>query len=223
MFHVERSPVPALDLLAKGARELGLSLSDTQLADLLLYLRELQIWNQRINLTAMQNEEQILVKHFLDSLMCGRALRPGSTVGAMLDIGTGAGFPGLPLKVLRPDLPIVLLEPNQKRLAFLRTVIGQLKLEHVAAHPSRVEEFARQPEQRGRFTYIVSRALSPDRFLSSIGPLLEAGGRVILFRSLTPKEGPLLPDCALQMSDSISYTLPFGYGHRTLCVLERVM
>ena len=222
MFHVEQRPVPARDLLAKGARELGLSLTDVQLADLLLYLRELQIWNQKINLTAMRREEEILVKQFLDSLMCSVALRQGPPVCPLLDIGTGAGFPGLPLKVLCPDLPVDLLEPNQKKLAFLRVVIGRLKLERVVAHPARIEEFARQADLQGRYAYIVSRALSPERFLPSIGPLLNERSRVILFRSLSDDEAHLLDEHSLKVSDRISYTLPFGHGNRTLCVLERM-
>lgn len=222
MFHVEHRGTSDdrngrfAEILVAGAAELGLDLPDTLVAQCSLYLRELKAWNQKTNLTAITDEEEIAVKHFLDSLVCSRALAHPET-SRLLDVGSGAGFPGLPLKLLHPCLDVTLLEPSQKKTAFLRHLIGTFKLEQIVAVPQRVEEFSRQPSSLSRFTHVITRAVNVTELLGHFIPLLEPQGQVILCRAK-----PL--DCdskleGLQIRQEIAYTLPLGQGQRVLSIL----
>src|SRR5574341_1111968 len=143
MFHVERAAWKR-DLLASGASELEVPLPDEAITQLLVYSDELQAWNRRVNLTAVTEEGEILVKHFLDSLIYAKHLRVQSG-DRLLDVGAGAGFPGLPLKIACPALAVPLLEPSGKKTAFLHHVIGTLGLERTVVVSRRVQEFARDP------------------------------------------------------------------------------
>jgi 16S rRNA (guanine527-N7)-methyltransferase len=216
MFHVEHASRWS-DILAAGTSELGLILSDHVTAQLIVYARELSVWNQKVNLTAIRDEQGIIVKHFLDSLACTRALRSIENA-SLLDIGAGAGFPGLPLKILHPELDLTLLEPHSKKTAFLRYVIGTLGLTRATVISKRIEEYACERDVQHRFAFAVTRALRIDYFLSSIRQLLSPGGCLILCRS-KPLEA--CKDLfGLQIRDQISYRLPYGYGERVLSILE---
>ncbi|TAJ07613.1 MAG: 16S rRNA (guanine(527)-N(7))-methyltransferase RsmG, partial [Nitrospirae bacterium] len=132
MFHVEHRTGPDgkfLKALVDGATWLGVPLSRALADQCSVYFRELQAWNDKTNLTAITDEREIAVKHFLDSLVCSKALDHPEQARVM-DVGSGAGFPGLPLKLMHPELDMTLLEPSQKKTAFLRHVIGTLELDH---------------------------------------------------------------------------------------------
>ncbi len=120
MFHVEHSGAVA-HWIRVGAAQLDIPLKEAQISQLVLYARELEKWNKKVNLTAARNDRELVVKHFLDSMFCGQALDLTRSV-QLLDVGSGAGFPGLPLKILNQDLEVWLLEPNQKKTAFLRHI-----------------------------------------------------------------------------------------------------
>src|SRR3990172_708670 len=125
-----------LEILQQGSLELGVSLSYAQLASFLKYLRELQAWNKKINLTSITEEKDIIIKHFLDSLTSARFL-PG--VDTLLDIGSGGGFPGLPLKIAIPSLKITLMDSVEKKVHFIRHIIRTLDLKGADAISGRVE------------------------------------------------------------------------------------
>src|SRR5574338_1509745 len=116
-------------LLQESSTEIGVPLSSEQVQRFMIYLRQLQFWNQSFNLTSISLDDEIIIKHFVDSLA---ALRADIKIGArLLDVGTGAGFPGIPLKIARLDLNITLIEPASKKSSFLRFIIGLLRLENV--------------------------------------------------------------------------------------------
>jgi 16S rRNA (guanine527-N7)-methyltransferase len=216
-FHVERSHGLG-DFLVQGAAELNVELNEEQVAQCLVYLTELMRWNEKINLTGLKDEKEILVKHFLDSLACLRVLQPNRCY-CLLDIGTGAGFPGLPLKIIAPDLALTLLEPNLKKTAFLRHIIGTIRMKNATVLSRRIEELVHNGQYRDFFSYILIRALNIRQIPQSIGSLLTRPGWLILWRSRSLQT---ITISNLIMEREVRYTLPYGYGERTLGVFERV-
>ncbi len=215
MFHVEHSG-KAGRWLVEGAAELGVSLSDNQVALFLLYLEELKRWNKKVNLTGLTEDKEIIVKHFLDSLACGRAIeRPDDS--SLLDVGSGAGFPGLPLKIVHPEMDLTLLEPSQKKTAFLRHMIGTLRLVGVRTISEKIGSLPGRQDLLGRFSYVVTRALDLAKVLPFVPSVLAHQGRLILYRakSLDPE----IELGGLRVFQEIPYSLPFGYGKRILTVL----
>ena len=128
----------AVDLLKAGLEELGLGYSEKQVEAFITYLEELKKWNGAYNLTALKTDRDIIIKHFLDSLLFAKALPP--EVLTLADIGTGAGFPGIPIKIMCPDLSVFLIEPTQKKAVFLRHICSKLQLKNVEIIDKRIEE-----------------------------------------------------------------------------------
>ncbi len=168
-----------------GLHQLDLSLSDQQLEQFLYYQQELLDWNTRFNLTAITDAEGVQVKHFLDSLTLLTVRdRPRAH---LLDIGSGAGFPGLALKIARPEWEVTLLEATGKKVTFLRHIIETLHLDGIEAIQSRAEELAHQPTYRAAFDVVTARAVaSLSTLLEYSAPYCRVGG-VLIF----PKKGEL--------------------------------
>jgi len=133
-------------LLIKGGEELGIRLVPSQVEKFLLYLRELQEWGKNINLTGIRDEREIIIKHFLDSLTCLRLLK--ELGGKVVDLGTGAGFPSLPIKIIRPQIELTLLEAREKRTLFLEHIVKILGLKEVKVLWKRVEDFGHTEERK---------------------------------------------------------------------------
>ncbi len=204
--------------LARWSSEFGVQLSLQQLGLFQTYLRELIVWNSKTNLTAITQPQEIIVKHFVDSIACSKSM---AWLGKpeLLDIGSGAGFPGLPLKIVFPELPVTLLEPTSKKIAFLRHMIGTLELKSIKAIPKTLQEFATDHTNHNRFSYIISRALDMRLMIDDCLELLRAEGRVILCRSKPfPEREELV---GLQVDRELSYDLPCGHGPRVLTILKR--
>lgn len=150
-----------MELLARGAPELGLTLDAAQLAQFESYYRELADWNGRMNLTSVIDYSEVQVKHFLDSLTVLPAV--GSTLptdARVVDVGAGAGFPGLPLKLVCPGIRLAPVESTGKKANFLRHVVENLDLPDVEVHTGRVEELAHRPEMRGCYDLVLARGLA---------------------------------------------------------------
>jgi 16S rRNA (guanine527-N7)-methyltransferase len=177
------------DFLA-GLSQLGLSLSDQQLAQFLHYQQELLDWNTRFNLTAITDPEEVQIKHFLDALSLLAVYdRPQAD---LLDIGSGAGFPGLALKIARPEWNVTLLEATGKKVTFLRHMIEALQLEGIVAVQGRAEELAHQDLYRAKFDLVTARAVaSLSALLEYSAPYCRVGGSIIL-----PKKGDLVDELA---------------------------
>jgi 16S rRNA (guanine527-N7)-methyltransferase len=159
---------------------LGLRLSSQQRSAFDWYARELQAWNKKFNLTAITEPIQIEVKHFLDSLSCLLIpeLRPPAKV---MDIGTGAGFPGLPIKIVFPGFDLKLVESIGKKADFCRHVVEGLSLDGVEILHARAEDVGRDPGQRSAYDWVLARAVAPlPTLLEYVLPLLKLEGRAVL-------------------------------------------
>ncbi len=146
------------DILEKWCTENHLPLSDDQKNAFLRYAALLLEWNQKMNLTAITDPQEIAVKHFIDSISLLKTVELKADA-SLIDIGTGAGFPGIPLKIMRPDLQVTLLDSLNKRLIFLEEVCSSLKIKVSLLH-ARAEEYGQKPEYREKFDYAVSRAVA---------------------------------------------------------------
>jgi 16S rRNA (guanine527-N7)-methyltransferase len=169
--------------LIEKAGKLGIEFNARQVKQFELYYQELIEWNKKINLTAITDYSSVQVKHFLDSLTVTLALpeeeveRPDFNI---IDIGTGAGFPGVPLKILLPQPRLVLIEPTTKKTAFLHHIIHKLELENVEVLNSRAEEAAHLSLYREQFTLVLSRAVALLPTLVELTlPFCQIGGRFI--------------------------------------------
>lgn len=157
--------------------KLGITLSEIQLKQFYNYMNLLIEWNKKINLTAIIEPDEIILKHFVDSLTISKYISDGTKV---VDVGTGAGFPGIPLKIYRQDLEITLLDSLQKRINFLDEVIRELNLEKIETVHSRVEDFGKDKKYREKFDISTSRAVANLATLSEyLLPLVKIGGKVI--------------------------------------------
>ena len=125
-------------LLRAGIEELGLGYSEKQIDAFITYLEELKKWNKAYNLTALKTDRDIIIKHFLDSLLFAKVLPP--EVLTLADIGSGAGFPGIPIKIMFPNLSVFLIEPTQKKAVFLRHICSKLQLKNIEIIDKRIEE-----------------------------------------------------------------------------------
>jgi 16S rRNA (guanine527-N7)-methyltransferase len=167
------------DLPDIARTRLGIHLSRRQLDAFAWYASELAAWNERFNLTAITDPAEIEVKHFLDSLSCLLALKPRAG-DRMVDVGTGAGFPGLPLKIVLPWLPVTLVEATGKKAEFCRHVVEGLGLESVTVVHARAEDVGQMAEHRQTYHWAMARAVAQLQVLAEyLMPLVRLGGKAI--------------------------------------------
>ena len=220
-------PMTANDLFLRGLAALGLTLEDQQIEKLCRYLIELQKWNRSIHLVAKAEEDTLIESHFLDSLTLVPLVNKCPTPGLM-DVGSGAGFPGVALKIACPDLVVTLVEPRQKRTSFLRQVIRSLDLQGVRVMETRLEKDNEQLLEFKESTPIItSRAFASIRkFLELAEPYSATAGKVICMKG--PKADEELanwrakfPNSPFKLSETIKTTLPFSGTPRRLLVFTR--
>ncbi len=168
-----------MEQFANFAADYGWSLNDQQRDQFTQYQELLLEWNKRINLTATIEPEQIKIRHFLDSLTCATVTKDLNH-RTIIDVGTGAGFPGLPLKILYPQSRLTLVESVTKKTQFLETVVQKLMLKDVTIIADRAEVIGRQIDHRGRYDWVVSRGVAQLRVLVEyLMPLCRKGGKVL--------------------------------------------
>ena len=168
------------DYLRTEIEKIGIHLEDKQVQQFLVYYELLTEWNKVMNLTAITDFKEVVQKHFVDSLSLIKAV-DGSFLQkkgiSMIDIGTGAGFPGIPLKIVFPNLKVTFLDSLNKRIKFLNEVTGKLELRNITAIHGRAEDFAKQKEYREQFDLSVSRAVANLATLSEYSlPYVKKGG-----------------------------------------------
>ena len=160
--------------------ELQIKLNEKQKEQFFKYMNLLIEWNEKINLTAIVEPKEIILKHFVDSLTVSQYIKEGYYV---VDVGTGAGFPGIPLKILREDLNVVLVDSLNKRINFLNEVINELHLNNIKAIHSRAEEFGQSKEYREKFDIVTSRAVANLATLSEyLIPLAKIDGKCLCMK-----------------------------------------
>lgn len=212
---MEQVSSPSL-LLQESSVEIGVQLSTEQVQQFMVYLKQLQLWNQSFNLTSITLDNEIIIKHFVDSLA---ALRADDIMvrASLLDVGTGAGFPGIPLKISRPDLNITLVEPARKKSSFLHFIVGRLQLEDVDIFDGTLERFLNERLPCGSFDYITTRALKHDLILRKGIRLLRQGGKAILYSSQPINKSDLCSNWRL--TNEYQFKLQKGYGQRVVSIV----
>ena len=196
-----------MERLITGVEKLGLSLNREQIRQFEVYCREMLDWNQRVNLTAITDYEEVQTRHFLDSLTIYSVLDKSQSCENLniLDVGTGAGFPGIPLKITIPDIKLTLIEATGKKTEFLNYVVSVLGLENVKITTGRAEELAHRAEYRAGFNVVVSRAVASLATLAELTlPFCPTGGTVI-----APKKGDVRKEVeeALRAIDTLGGSL----------------
>jgi 16S rRNA (guanine527-N7)-methyltransferase len=211
--------------LAELASDLGVGLTEAQLQAFEELYRELLAWNSRVNLTSITEREQVMVKHFADSLSVARVL-PAKT-GALIDIGSGAGMPGLPLKIALPGLKVTLLEATGKKVAFLNAAIAKLGLSDVTAVQARAEDLSHSPDHRECYGVAVARAVAGlPTLLEYALPFVCIGGLFVAQKGIEVEEeieraGAAFEFLGGRLRNVVEVRLP-GLEPRHLVVVEKV-
>lgn len=168
------------------AKKINIDINEEQINKFYDYMNLLIEWNKKINLTAITDYNEIILKHFVDSLTINKCIKENNYV---VDIGTGAGFPGIPLKIIRDDIKIVLVDSLNKRINFLNEVIKKLNLKNIETVHARAEEFGRNKKYRQKFDVATSRAVANLSTLSEyMIPLVKINGRCICMKGKEIKE-----------------------------------
>jgi 16S rRNA (guanine527-N7)-methyltransferase len=216
-----------MEKLVRDTRTLlGIDLTPSQIEALKHYQAELIHWNDRHNLTAIRDPEQIQVKHFLDSMSCMIAMR-GSAVNSVIDVGSGAGFPGIPMKILVPTIRLGLVESIGKKANFLRHIVDALDLEEVNVYQTRAELLGQSAPQRERFDWAVARAVARLSVLMEyLLPFVRVGGRALAMKG---ESGPAEAQAAErsirllggELNQIIPVTLPGVSEERFLIIINK--
>jgi 16S rRNA (guanine527-N7)-methyltransferase len=215
-----------MERLKRKAEILGISLTEKQMQQLKQYYEMLVEKNKVMNLTAITEWDEVVDKHFIDSISLMKAVNLDGKK-SVLDLGTGAGFPGIPLKIVFPELKITLLDSLNKRILFLQEVIEKLELQEIEALHGRAEDYAKKPEYREQYDYCVSRAVANLTTLSEYClPYVKVGGKFISYKSGKVKEE--LADIKKAMfllggrvEDVISFSLPETEIERDFVVIRK--
>lgn len=215
------------DILKEGAQGLNIEITDAQINQLIKYKDILLEWNQKMNLTAIEEEKDVMIKHFLDSLSCIQS-KYLKREGKMIDVGTGAGFPGVPLKIALPGIELTLLDSLRKRINFLEEVCAETKLEQVDFVHGRAEDIGQSKDYREKYDYAVSRAVAALNVLVEYClPFVKVGGYFICQKG--PQIIEELPDAEKaikvlggEVVEQISVDLPFSDITHHILVIKKI-
>lgn len=216
-----------VDTLIEGANALGVELADDKIDKFILYKQVLKEWNQKINITSITDDVEIDIKHFIDSLtpLNVNLFEQGIKI---IDIGTGGGFPGIPLKIVREDLNVVLLDSLNKRIRFLDEVISKLELENIIAIHGRAEELGRNKSHREKYDIAISRAVASLDTLSEYSlPFVKVGGYFISmkgpdFDEELDKAERGIKTLGGRVKDAKLITLPKSDITHSLIIIEKI-
>ena len=209
------------DLLKNGLNTLDIDYSESQIESFMIYLSELKKWNSTYNITALKTDEEIVIKHFLDSLLYLKALPQGKI--KLADIGTGGGFPGIPIRIMRPEIELTLIEPSRKKTYFLRNIVRKTGLPNVSVLQKRIEQLGK--EFNNCFDLIVSRAtFGIKEFIDLSCPFLNESGILVI------SKGPKAEDELRQINrtgssispveNNLLLKLPYTDAERHIIILK---
>lgn len=204
------------EFLVTSTNGLGINLTDQQTKQFLGYLSQLLTWNRTINLTSITDPYEVISKHFVDSLT-GLTAFNFPFQGSVLDVGSGAGFPGIPLKIVRSDLRLVLIEPSQKKCSFLHSNVGALKLEQVSIYSGDLQQYAAHGTGSHADVMVV-RALRFEEIAEPAALILKPTGRLLLYRTERVTEGL---SKAFRVESHHGFSLPKNQGSRVVTVLAK--
>lgn len=215
-----------VDKLINGCDSLGITLTNEQIKQFLEYYELLIEWNSFMNLTAITEFDEVVTKHFVDSVSLVKALDLSKEM-SVIDVGTGAGFPGIPLKIVFPKLKITLLDSLNKRVKFLNEIIEKLNLQNISAIHGRAEDAAKSKDLRENFDLCVSRAVANLSTLSEYClPFVKIGGRFVSYKSEKIAEEMKTGEKAVsilggQYAGQVEFTLPDSDMYRNLFIIEK--
>jgi 16S rRNA (guanine527-N7)-methyltransferase len=179
------------NILINGAQKMGINLHEEQIKKFSRYLELLVQWNQKINLTSLKTPQEIIIKHFLDSISCIKIINKYIRIEGIniVDVGTGAGFPGIPIKIVYPSISLSLLEARKKKTIFLEKITKEINFQKVEILNGRAETFGKCPDYRQKYDIVLSRALA---FLSTLSeyclPLVRVGGLFVAQKGRSYRE-----------------------------------
>lgn len=213
------------EYLKTGAREMGLDFTRESLEKYKIYSDYLEKENRKYNLTAIEEEKEVAVKHFLDSLACTKIIEPNNDF--MIDLGTGAGFPGIPVKIYYPQLKILLVDSSRKKVEFLLKTIEILGLSQADARWDRAEVLGRSGELREKADIVVSRAVASLNVLAELClPLIKIGGYFLAMKGPDVNNELVVSKKAIsllggEVEKTMSYELPLIHLQRYLILIRK--
>jgi 16S rRNA (guanine527-N7)-methyltransferase len=207
--------------------EKGIPLTDKQMHQFDQYLKLLQEWNEKINLTAITEEEEVYLKHFYDSILAGLYVDFKTGVQSLCDVGAGAGFPSIPLKIVFPSLSVTIVDSLNKRIQFLNTLANELELEDVHFYHDRAETFGQNKQFRESFDFVTARAVAKMSVLTELClPLVKKGGLFIALKASNSDEEMKEGDRAIRLlggkvREDIVCQLPREAGERHIILIDK--
>lgn len=213
------------ELMCFYGKQIDIVFTDKQLNEFYSYMNLLLEWNEKINLTAITEPEEVILKHFIDSLTINKYVKESATLA---DVGTGAGFPGIPLKICRPDLKITLVDSLNKRINFLNEVLDVLKLNDICSVHSRIEDFGKDKNYREKFDYATARAVANLSVLSEyLIPIVKVGGKCVCMKGSQIEEELTEGKVAINVLGGKIYkvdefVLPFSDIYRNVIIVDKI-
>jgi 16S rRNA (guanine527-N7)-methyltransferase len=215
-----------ISYLEKGLEELGIGYDSEKIELLNLYLSEIIKWNKVINITAIEDEKDIIIKHFLDSIASAKFINYAHK--KVIDIGTGAGFPGLPLKIMFPQMEITFLDSSKKKMMVLDSICKSLGIQQVNIFSDNIESAAHNTIHRERYDLVVCRALANFNILLEYGiPFIQVHGRLVVYKGPNINEevdnsAKALDNMKAIIAEKHEIILPFSDYKRTIVEVEKV-
>ncbi|WNB92090.1 16S rRNA (guanine(527)-N(7))-methyltransferase RsmG [Bacillus sp. NEB1478] len=216
-----------IDMFQSSLDEKGIVLSEQQLKQFETYYELLVEWNEKMNLTAITEKEEVYLKHFYDSVTAGFHFNFQQDI-TVCDVGAGAGFPAIPLKICFPEIRLTVVDSLNKRIGFLQHVVNELGLKHVTMHHDRAETFAHRPEFREQFDLVMARAVARLSVLSELClPLVKKNGHFLAMKGANLPEEVKDGEKAVKLlggkiKDVHSFLLPIEESERNIVIIDKV-